>query len=162
MRPPRWFIECALAAMLFAGGYVIHKPAPSIAFQVAHADTQHAIADRAPVETALVRRDHYLTRIIAKYDTVRDTLRLTDTVQVRAFVRVCDELKSGCVAYRDTARALLHHDSTVFVAQQHEIAAALADRPSRFRIAITDVAWFAAGRISSRLAPRVSLFNLTF
>lgn len=48
---------------------------------------------------ALAARRTQVTQTVTRYQTVRDSLVITDTVQVKVFVQAADSMKRSCMAY---------------------------------------------------------------
>lgn len=120
-------------------GYLLHRPNPSVAVQVTHAATQHAEQAVAKIAPAFARRDTAVAKAIDHYHTIRDSIpypvatppdTVYDTTWVPRFIRACDQLALGCVAFRDTALAMHHADTTLISALREELKATQHDRPS--------------------------------
>lgn len=121
---------CAVWIGGFALGYHIARPVAPISVQTAQHDTQQAAAVAAKAETVFVHDTLRYAVWRTRYDTVRATLNIHDTVQVMQYVRVTDSTIESCnAAIASCARAGAAKDS-VIAAKDREIAAIQASRQS--------------------------------
>lgn len=75
----------------------------------------------AKTDTIFVRDTIYATRWKVKYDSIRDTLNITDTVQVKEYVRVADSTIVSCQRALASCAVALKARDTVIVTQDRYI-----------------------------------------
>jgi hypothetical protein len=106
-------------------------------------------------DTVLVRDTVKVTRLVARVDSLRDTLlvHLTDTIRVKEFVArtdaallACSEMKSDCAEFRESATATIRALEQKLAAQP-----ALQKRPSLLHDAGRFVLGLGAGVLLSRI-----------
>ena len=101
---------------------------------------------------AVVHDSVTVTRTVARYHTVRDTTRLTDTVWVKqmiaqgdSVVRACTELQSSCALFRVRADSVIADLTTERDALQAEVKALRPSGLSRVWNQVKVPAVFLAG-----------------
>lgn len=150
MKPPYWCV-IGVAIGLATGSFVVGRiqPLPP-AVQPAHDASVAAETNAARVDTVVLAKTKTLTKTLTEYQTLRDTLRITDTVWVKQIVQRCDSLRSACDDFRVAAIDKFRADSQVVRAHKQEIAAVLADRPSKLaqltKYALVGLAGYGLGR----------------
>lgn len=163
MRPSLWWgLGGALLVGLVFGWFLHRPPSPSVPVQVAQAAVSTASQQAAKAETLYVHDTLRFTRFRAQYDTIHSILNIHDTVAVEHFVTVADSTIRTCSTALSSCRVTVQAKDSVITAQQRLITAALADHPSRFSIVANDAKWVLVGAVLGRVAPKVSLFHLTF
>lgn len=133
LKPHLGIVVSSLAGLLI-GYHLGHPKAPESVKQTqqqvqAARDTVHQI------DTLVKVKDRTLTKVLARYDTVRDTLRITtppihDTMWVKQEIQACDSLRSSCSIFQAIAHQKFHADSLLIGALGRENDAWKANRPS--------------------------------
>ena len=121
----------ALLALFVFSWWREHRPAPSEAQQIAHQVTAAAVEKEARVETLYVAEKAASVSARASVRTFRDTLRITDTLEVKRFVARVDTAlvkDSLAIAAADTVIAAGH---AVEAGLRTELALALRPRPAK-------------------------------
>ena len=106
----------------------------------------------ARVDTVYRRDTIRLTREVTKYRAFRDTLKITDTVQVKEFVRQADSTIHACLLTVQTCeqKDSAHKVIEAGLRQQNEGLKKLV--PSRAEKLITAVKWIGAGYLVGRFS----------
>jgi hypothetical protein len=132
-----WWVPCvgALLLLLIAGGAIAYER--KLGYWKAQTEQAQKDAQRWRLEAGrrdtiyVVRRDTVFARAI-RYELLRDTLRITDTVQVRNFVRFADSTVHACTEALSSCDSVRAAKDSLIAAQNRVIKGLTKQRPGLF------------------------------
>ena len=105
-------IVAALLALLAFSWWREHRPAPTVAQAIAHERTRSDSVVAANADAVLLHDTVRVTVARVAYRTIRDSVRLTDTVWVRSALATADTVIAlDSVAIADAGRAIEAHQA---------------------------------------------------
>lgn len=155
MKLPWWSsIVGALLLLLLTGGAVAYER--KLGYYKAQTEQAQQDAAKWKLEAGkrdtlyVVRRDTVYARVV-RYELLRDTLRISDTVQVREFVRLADSTVHACTAALSSCDSVRMAKDSLIASQNKVIQGLIKQRPGLFAKVGGKLIPFAAGIVAGVL-----------
>lgn len=151
VRRIQWLIAAGVVLMLGVCWADNHSAsshgADSEKLKQAVGETRSGEKQLTKAETVYVHRVDTLRRQVTKLEQLRDTLRITDTVQVKEFIQRADSTVRACFAVVQSCeqKDSAHKAIEAGLRKQNEALKALI--PGRTEKIISAVKWLAAGTV---------------
>lgn len=155
---PATALSLALAVALVIVGYTCgSERADARLYRVerdsAKAREARALATARKVDSIYVRDTVTLTRWRERLVTLRDSLTITDTVEVIRYIAAADSTIAACTLALSTCERRVAARDSVIVALRERVRIETANRPSRLSVIGGRLLYLGAGYAIGRLTP---------